>query len=223
MADPRTHYEENSAIYDQIGEQVEQTTDYFASAPRPKQKILLNKAVTFALISTQTSVDIHERGYLNALDATSADELRDGLLDAGVNYYRNKAKYIMYNLSEPDYDRILNRYDAGDMDAMHRAIADECKGVSTRKAGFVMALTVTTDKMCVDTHVAQHAGLDADSIYNGVVIEKYEQQCDKIASQWPALQDELSRFMFQWVVFDSHMDTVTTHDQWFLSVPMQSV
>jgi len=221
MIDPREQYEQNRAVYNSISEQVEQTTSYFDSATRPEQKILLNQAVSFALISAQTSVENHEKGYLNVLNATSFEQIEDGLLDAGVNYYRNKAKYIFHNMTEPDYELVLDHYDAGDLDKMHRAIADEFKGVSTRKAAYAMANAVTTEKMCVDTHVAQRAGIDPDEIYNGVVVDKYEQQCDEIIAQWPDLHDELGQFMFQWVVFDSNRETVTTHDAWFMSLPEQ--
>jgi thermostable 8-oxoguanine DNA glycosylase len=219
MIDPRQQYEQNSTVYDSISEQVEQTTSYFDSASRPEQEMLLNQAVTFALISAQTSVEIHEKGYLNALEATDFNEIEEGLLDAGVNYYRNKAKYIFHNMTEPDYDMVLDLYDEGRINEMHRAIADEFKGVSTRKAAYAMAKVVTTDKMCIDTHVAQRAGIEPDDIYNGVVVEKYEQQCDEIIEQWPDLYDDLGRFMFQWVVFDSNRETVTTHDAWFMSLP----
>lgn len=217
--DPVDHYQEHSELYDRIGQKVEATTDAFAEADRQLQEMLLNQAVSFALISAQTSVDIHEKGYINVLDADSHSEIEDGLLEAGVNYYRNKAKYIFYNMTEPDYDRVLNHYEAGEIDQMHRAIADEFKGVGLRKAAFAMAKVVTTDKMCVDTHVAQQAGIDSDDIYNGVVVEKYENQCDRVVSNWPELRERLGQFLFQWVVFDAHMETVTTHDPWFLSLP----
>jgi thermostable 8-oxoguanine DNA glycosylase len=218
MRDPETHYDEHRPVYDHISEQVEQTTQAFAEAPRQEQAVMLNKAVTFALISAQTQVRNHEAGYLNAIQATDPDEIREGLLDGGVNYYKNKAGYILHNISEADYDRILDHYDDGEIDAMHRAIADECKGVSLRKAAFAMAKVVTTDKGCLDTHVAQQAGIEPDEIYNGVVVDKYEQQWDQIEAQWPDLSERLGRFMFQWVLFDSHMDCVTTHDVWFESM-----
>jgi len=219
MIDPVTQYERNADVYDHISEQVQNTTDYFAQAPRAEQRMLLNQAVTFALISAQTSVPIHEKGYLNALEASDFNEIEDGLLDAGVNYYRNKAKYIYYNMTEPDYEHVLDLYDEGRINEMHRAIADEFKGVSTRKAAYAMAKVVTTDKMCIDTHVAQRAGIEPDEIYNGVVVDKYEQQCDEIIEQWPDLRENLGQFMFQWVVFDSNRETVTTHDAWFMSLP----
>jgi len=219
MKDPVDHYEQNRDVYDHISEQVQQTTGYFAQADRPEQRLLLNQAVTFALISAQTSVPIHEKGYLNALEASDFNELEDGLLDAGVNYYRNKAKYIFHNMTEPDYEMVLDLYDDGRINEMHRAIADEFKGVSIRKAAYAMAKVVTTDKMCIDTHVAQRAGIEPDEIYNGVVVDKYEAQCDEVIDNWPELREDLGQFMFQWVVFDSNRDEVTTHDAWFMSLP----
>jgi len=105
------------------------------------------------------------------------------------------------------------------IDAMHRALADECKGVGLRKAGFALALCVTGDKMCIDTHVAQQAGLGPDEIYNGVVVDRYEDQCTTILGHWPDLTRHKSQFMSQWIVFDANMETVTTHSAWFASLP----
>lgn len=219
MIDPVTQYERNADVYDHISEQVQATTDYFAQAPRAEQRMLLNQAVTFALISAQTSVPIHEKGYINVLNVSDQTNIADALLDAGVNYYKNKARYIFYNLSEPDYDRVLDLYDEGKLDEMHRAIADEFLGVSIRKSAYAMAKVVTTEKMCLDTHVCQRAGIDKDDIYNGIVVDRYEQQCQQVKDQWPELHEKLGSFMFQWVVFDSNQETVTTHDAWFASLP----
>jgi endonuclease III len=218
---PYEHYRRNQDIYDRIHEHVEATTDAFATASRTRQSDLLNRAVTFALISSQTRISRHERGYLNVvdLDEMRRDTVAHALRAHAVNYHKNKARYIMHNRTEPDTARVLDAYSVGNLDAMHRAIQDEYLGVGLRKAGFAMALTVSTDKMCVDTHVAQMAGIEPDDIYNGVVVDRYETQCERIRQQWPTLADELSPFMCQWVVFDAEMDTVTTHDAWFASLP----
>lgn len=225
--DPVAHYEANRDVYDHIQNRIEATSDFFASAPRPVQKVLLNKAVTWSLISVETAVELHEHGYLNVLQVPklTVNAVQDALLDAGVNYYRNKASYILHNLTEPDYDMVLDHYDdycngnASAIHRMHRAIRDEFKGVGLRKAGFAMANAVTPQKMCVDRHVANLAGLDADEIYTGVVVDRYEQQCQDIMAQWPELADDLPPYLFQWVLFDADMDTVTTHDAWFMSLP----
>jgi thermostable 8-oxoguanine DNA glycosylase len=217
---PIGHYRANKQVYDRLSDHVEATTSVFADAPRNVQTDLLHRAVTFALISAQTSVELHEHGYLDVMNEAHTDRqaLERALLENGVNYYKNKARYIHHNATAVNYDAILSHYDSGDIDAMHRAIADRCLGVGLRKAGFAMALVVTTEKACLDTHVAQMAGIDSDDIYNGVVVEKYEDQWDTILNQWPELSDQLSKFIFQWVLFSAHRGEVTTHDVWFESV-----
>lgn len=212
----RAHYERNRDAYDSIRAQVLRTTSFFDYAPRSVQAELLDHGVTFALISAQTPVSIHEAGYENTLGLTDQSDIADGLLDAGVNYYKSKARYIHHNRTNVSYGEILDHYEAGDISAMHRAIADECLGVGLRKAAYAMAKVVTTDKMCVDTHIMQFAGIDEDEVYNGVVVDKYEQQCQMVLDQ---IDLDLEPFMQQWVAFDAQRETVTEHRAWFKSLP----
>jgi len=221
--DPVDHYRRNEPLYDLIEQRLDAVYDAFERADRPTQRSVLDKAVTFALISAQTSVDLHERAYIETHDTSLVDHdtIADRLLDAGANYYKNKASYIVHNRTQADYDAVLDHYDAGRIDRMHRVLADECKGVGLRKAGFALALAVTGRKCCIDTHVAQQAGVGPEEIYTGVVVDRYEAQCDHIFEQWDRLRSEydLSRFLCQWIVFDTNLDAVTMHDPWFLSLP----
>lgn len=222
---PVDHYEANRAVYDRINRKVETTTEVFSEADRDMQRELLDRAVTFALISPETRVEYHEKGYLNVMERHESDEpltrdaVEQALLSANVNYYKNKARYIVHNQSEPDKEAILDLYDADRLDEMHRMIRDEYLGVGLRKAGFAMALAVTPEKACLDSHVAQISGISDENIYNGVVVEKYENQWDTILDSWPQLAERLSKFMFQWTLFDADMGTVTTHDAFFMSLP----
>lgn len=221
--DVADHYQQNEPVYDHIDARLQSLYNSFADASRPTQRLMLQRSLTFAVTSVQTAVNNHERGYCNSIGQHEQDTIADGLLDAGVNYYKNKARYIFHNLTEPNYDRILDEYDAGRLDAMHRAIADECLGVGLRKAGFTMAMVVTDEKLCIDTHVAQFMDLDPDDVYDGVVVEKYEQQCDEFIDSLPDELDGLSRFMKQWVAFDAEIGSVNTHDPYFLSFPARMV
>ena len=207
--------------YRRIQDNLWETYDYFDRVGRDRRAELLNQAVTFALISAQCGVAQHEAGYVNVLSVGSDQTVGEALRDAGVNYWRNKARYIEHNHSEkPDVDRVLDHYANGRIDRMHRAIADEYLGVGLRKAAFAMALCVTDQKMCIDTHVAESAGLDADSVYNGVVVDRYERQCEHVLAQYPRLCDMTgSRFLSQWVCFDAQRGAITQHDPWFLSLP----
>lgn len=221
--DVADHYRENEPVYDHIDARLQSLYESFASASRAEQRMMLQRSLTFAVTSVQTAVRNHEQGYCASIGQHRQSDIADGLLDAGVNYYKNKAKYIFHNLSEPDYDRILNEYEAGNLDKCHRAIADECLGVGLRKAGFTMAMVMTDEKLCLDTHVRQFMGLEEGDIYSGVVVEKYEAQCDRFIDSLPDEVSHLSRFMKQWVAFDAQQGVVTTHDPYFLSFPQQMV
>lgn len=221
--DVADHYRQNEPVYDHIDARLQSLYESFADASRPEQRMMLQRSLTFAVTSVQTAVRNHEQGYCASIGQHKQDRIADGLLDAGVNYYKNKAKYIFHNLSEPDYDRILNEYEAGNLDVCHRAIADECLGVGLRKAGFTMAMVMTDKKLCIDSHIRQFMGLDREDIYNGVVVEKYEAQCDRFIDSLPSELGHLSRFMKQWVAFDAQQGVVTTHDVYFLSFPTEMV
>lgn len=218
--EPLEQYRTNEQIYDRIADSITSTREYFLDAPRPEQKVLLNQAVTFALISAQTSVPIHEKGYLGVLQASSRDEIRDALLDAGVNYYKNKARYIAHNVHDADTDRVIDLIESGENLQALRATQEEFMGVGTRKGAYALAKLGVPGMMCIDTHVAQASGIEPDDIYSGVVPEKYVAQCERIEDAFGALRDAVSgRFLFQWVLFDAQRGSVTTHDAWFLSLP----
>lgn len=228
---PVAHYHEHRTFYDHIEARLEATHEAFRDADRDRRHDMLCKAVAFAGISAQTAVSKHERGYCNAIELGDGyallgpEAIEAGLLEAGVNYYKNKASYIWYNAHEADVGRALDAYEAhldgdeGALDRMHRAVADEMMGVGLRKAGFALALAVSPQKMCIDTHVAQCAGIEPEDVYEGVVVERYEAQCEQVRAQWPTLDDELDPFMVQWVVFDAHLEALTPHDPWFCSTP----
>ena len=219
--DPVAQFIRHRRQYRRIQDNLQNTYDYFDRVGRDRRAELLNRAVTFALISAQCGVAQHEAGYVNVIGDADADRsIGAALRDAGVNFWRNKARYIEHNHTEPDVDRVLDHYADGRIDQMHRAIADEYLGVGLRKAAFAMALCVTDQKLCIDTHVAESAGLDADSVYNGVVVDRYERQCEQVLDQYPRLCDMTgSRFLSQWVLFDAQRGAITQHDPWFLSLP----
>lgn len=220
--DPVRQYESNRDVYDYIQTRLDRVYDYFERAPRRERAALLEQSVAFAVLSVQTRVDKHEKGFISYRESLTQDDMEDALLDSGVNYYKNKAKYLFHNMTEPDYGLILDHIDAGDLDQAHRAIADECMGVGTRKAAFSMANVVTDEKACIDTHVAQYMGLEREDIYDGVVVEKYEAQIDQFLEQVPDELDHLSPYLTQWVCFDAQRGDVTTHDAWFMSLPVDT-
>ena len=250
------------------------TGDRFDQADFETRQNLLDQAVRFGLLSTQTRVPQQETAYQASLDIGPAtvirdcilkgnegrpaaddaedydtlpstlnadrwqsqyeedvytraraiwSEMTDALRDAGVNYANNKAAYIIHNAVEPDYETILGQGDNNAYDTVHRRIADEFLGGGLSKGAYAMGKLGCAGKLCIDTHVAAAAGIDVDDLYQGVVVERYEDQCEQVETAFPELS-ELPRPIFRWIVFDAHRNTagdetpVTLHETWFNSV-----
>lgn len=272
-SDPLQHYRTYQDEYDRLWEQTAATGDVFEDAEFETRKDLLDQAVRFGLLSTQTKVPQQEAAYRVSLDIGSAteirarlndtqaprlavdtvsppptfnadrwreehgqevyerglavwDELADELHAAGVNYANNKAAYIVRNSLEPDYETIFARWDEGAYDRAHRLIADGFLGVALSKGAYAMGKLGCEEKLCIDRHVAEAAGIDPEDVYQGTVVDRYEEQCERVEAAFPELS-ELPRPLFRWVVFDAHRHTeaadspVTTHDVLFDSLPAE--
>jgi hypothetical protein len=95
----------------------------------------------------------------------------------------------------------LARRDEGAYDTAQRLIADEFLGVGLSKAAYAMGKLGCGEKLCIDRHVAEAAGIDPDDQYQGTVVDRYDAPCDRVDAAFPELAD-LPRPLFRWVVFD---------------------
>lgn len=207
--EPFKHYEKNRETYCAISSELEEINEQFLNADRNTQRRMLLDSYIFAVISVQTPLDRHEEAFHAYISGER--ELENDAMKK-VNYWKNKISYIRETETRfEDIDEAIDLLESGTLDLAHRYIADTFKGVRTKKAGFTMAMLGFTGKMCVDTNVKQMAGLTDQQEYTGVVIEKYEEQCDSIRSKFSQLDDKLSPFMVQWVLFDSIRESVTLH------------
>jgi len=111
---------------------------------------------------------------------------------------------------------VINELQADNIDKAHRILIDKIKGLGAKKAAFTLAMLGYTGKMCIDTNVAQIAGLEEE--YTGVVIDRYEQQCKAVREQFNTLSEELPPFMVQWVLFDTQREERSTHKVYFDAV-----
>lgn len=272
MVDPFRHYQTYQEEYNRLWQRTAATGEVFEEVDHETRQDLLDQAVRFGLLSTQTKVPQQEAAYRASLDIGSAteirarlqdchtprisedavsppstfdaaywrdehgepdyeralaiwDELADELRAAGVNYANNKAAYIARNSVEPDYEMILDRWDAGAYDRAHRLVADEFLGVSLSKGAYAMGKLGCEEKLCIDRHVAAAAGINPDDLYQGTVVDRYEDQCERVEATFPELAG-LPRPLFRWVVFDARRTTedadspVTRHDVLFDSLPV---
>lgn len=217
---PINHYKDNRETYSRIRTKLDLLREDFLEADKRTQRRLLLDSYIFAAISVQTPLDIHEQAFhtyiRNGRELDNSDMKK-------VNYWKNKTQYIRETETKfVEIDAVIDLLQRGKIDAAHRKIADEFKGVSTKKAGFTLAMLGFTEKMCIDTNVRQMAGIPKEQEYEGVVISKYEAQCKEIRDSFNELDEEVSPFMVQWVLFDSIRESVTTHKE-FLNHMLQQV
>lgn len=221
MAHPIEHYERNRAVYSEIEQNLLSVNQKFMEADRTTQIILLQKASNFAIISIQAPLKYHEEAYTSLQFAETGDDVVSSL--ESVNYNRQKINWMHNNVETSDWDGVVDLLENGKIDRAHRYLLDECKGLGIRKSAFTLAMLGFAEKMCVDTNVAQACGYrpytenELDT-YNGVVVDKYEKECKELRECYPDLQKKVSNFMWQWIVFDSQRESITTHDPWFLSI-----
>lgn len=208
---PIQHYRQNQEFYNEISDGLEIVKAGFLDADKRTQRRALLDSYIFAVLSVQTSLDRHEtawEAYLRADRDMDIEEIRS------VNYWKNKVSYIRETETKfREIDKVLELINAGEIDKAHRRIADSFKGVSTVKAAFVLAMLGFKSKMCIDTNVRQIAGIEKDNLYDGVIIGKYDAQCRKVRSRFDELNEELSPFMVQWVLFDSMRGSKTDHGE----------
>lgn len=216
-ANPTDQYHTHQELYDSIDSSLKATYERFMSASSPRQAVMLNKAVSFALISAQTTVDKHEKGYAGVVESVDADEIRESLLSAGVNYYKNKASYILHNMTEADHTAVVSRLEAEDYEGALKAVTEEYKGVAMAKGSFALAMLGTPNMACIDSHMARYMDMDPDDVYGGVVPEKYINQVEPM-DDFPVADHVSRRFMVQWISWDAIRESTTTHDAWWLSL-----
>jgi len=101
-ANVTNHYRRNRDSYEQIESRLAQTRERFMSADREQQIEMLQKSHSFAVISVQTPVHIHEEGFkrLWEVDDMSKENIVTAL--KSVNYNRQKSEYIVHSLQHED-------------------------------------------------------------------------------------------------------------------------
>ena len=207
------HYRRNLSDYDEISQRLDTTRRAFFNAEPAEQIRMLQKSHSFAVISVQTPVHIHE----DAFTKLWADDNPVGNLESAlksVNYRNNKADYISHSLSHAHlWANVVEMLENDSLDEAHKYVLDNFKGVGPAKAPFTFAMLGFKDKMCIDANVIRAMGLDEH--VNTVVVEKYENICAKLREKMPTLNEEVSAFMWQWIVFDWQRDEISKHKAFF--------
>jgi len=212
------HYHRNRSQYDDIQSTLRETRECFLSAPRHKQIQMLQKSHSFAVISVQTPVHIHEEAFRQLWEGVdSRGRPPEWNLDTAlksVNYKNNKSDYIRHSFDHAHlWDDVSNMLEEGEIDNAHKFILDNMKGVGPAKAPFVLSMLGFEEKMCIDANIVSTMGLDEH--VSTVVVEKYDKICQTLRDKMPTLRDETTPFMWQWIVFDWKRGEISHHNVFY--------
>jgi thermostable 8-oxoguanine DNA glycosylase len=211
------HYRRNADTYEKIDSRLDRVRETFFSADKSEQIRMLQKSHSFAVISVQTPVDIHEEAFAELWqDETPLTNIADAL--SSVNYRYNKADYIRHSITHAHlWADVVEMLENGEIDSAHKYILDEMKGVGPAKAPFTLAMLGFTEKACIDANIISAMGLE-DHV-NTVVVEKYDKIVESLREKMPTLKEETSPFLWQWVTFSWNRKGVSgspdMHDVWF--------
>lgn len=213
-ANVTNHYRKNRDTYDMIDTRLFKTRKRFLDVSRDEQITMLQKSHSFAVISVQTPVNIHEEAFteLWGRGVITQNHTKEAL--SSVNYKNNKTDYIMHSMShEGLWYEVCDMLENNEIDTAHKFILDNFKGVGPAKAPFVLSMLGFEEKMCIDTNIVK--AFDLDGHATTVVVEKYEKLCQSIRDKMPTMRDMTSPFMFQWVCFDYQRGEISTHDTFY--------
>lgn len=207
------HYRRNANDYAEIEDRLERTREAFLSSPKDEQIRMLQKSHSFAVISVQTPVHIHEDAFTSLWENdTPLADLEDAL--SSVNYLNQKNEYITHSLENGHlWARVVSMLESGEIDAAHKFILDEMKGVGPAKAPFTLAMLGFTEKACIDANVINAMGLDKH--VSTVVVEKYDAIVESLRDKMPTLKEETTPFLWQWVTFDYQRGEISKHKTFY--------
>lgn len=203
------HYRRNISDYEEISERLERTRETFMQSDTSQQIRMLQKSHSFAVISVQTPVHIHEESFNKMWSENKPIENLENALER-VNYRNKKAEYIRHSLTHSHlWADVVDLIEAGEIDKAHKYVLDTFKGVGPAKAPFTFSMLGFTEKMCIDANVVRAMGLEKHVTTR--VVDKYEKVCQQIRDKMPTLRDTVSPFMWQWIVFDWQRGEISKH------------
>ena len=215
MANALAHYRSHESTYDQIADELQRVRNTFESADRFTQKVMLFDSTVYAVMSVQNSIDMLRRAFRTYGSAETWSTVREAF--KGLNYGNNKFDYCRDNFEtifSKTGDRIIDELVNGSPWKSVAIMVDELMGVSWIKAPFVGCMLGITELICIDTNVAQQVPGTKANGYKSA--EEYQEAVQMVRDEFPELNNMLSTFMLQWVVFDANRDDgVARHEEWF--------
>jgi len=215
-ANVTNHYRRNRDTYDQISTRLREARAQFAQENVSGKIKMLQKSHSFAVISVQTPVHIHEEAYARLWENGQPLADLEYALER-VNYNNQKSEYIRHSLvNMGSWEHVVELIEDGEIDSAHKYILDTFKGVGPAKAPFVLSMLGFEEKMCIDANIIN--AFDLDGHVSTVVVEKYDAICQRLRDRLPTMRDLTTPFMFQWVTFDYQRGEVSEHEVFYSSL-----
>lgn len=182
---------------------VEKTRTLLLSGGTEQSAEILKKAYVFAVFSIRTGLERHERAFTTW--ASGSDSL--GNAAAGTVYGNQKHGWLKQGIEKTDWPQLATAVKShlreGRTPTLLEVIVDALKGVSYRKGSFMLAMSGLYEYICIDSNVAQFAGLEesAGNSLDFYSAEAYFEACDKITDEI-ANPLGLPPFLLQWACYD---------------------
>jgi len=175
---------------------------------------ILEKSYMFAVLSIKTERDRHENAFVGhytgdlsrkdaALETVYGGHKKNWIADTfeSVNWV-DFASAVRYHAQNCNWEQLLE------------VTVSNLKGVSYRKASFMLAMVGFTEYMCIDSNVGRYAGIEADTEF--YCAESYMNECREI---YDDIDSELSPFLIQWAIYDFERGEHARHMVFFNELP----
>jgi len=151
----------------------------------------------------------------------SGSKIRDAAKE--TVYPNQKADWIEQTFESVNWEdlgmAIQHHFRSGTTEDALRCVVAELKGVSHRKGGFTIGMSGGYEFMCIDSHVADFAGLE-DTEQNSLEFtdtSSYLEQCDKILENIPNKLD-FPPLLVQWSLYDYMRGEHAMHNAFYREV-----
>lgn len=190
------------ADYVSVMRRVEKTRTLLLSGDTKTAGDILKKAYVFAVLSIKTNLERHQKAFTQW---ASGMDLREAAKE--TVYPNQKADWMEETLDKIDWGclgRSIQRHYREDRHkTLLETVVENLKGVSYRKAGFTMGMSGGYEFICIDSNVANFAGLDESSgdALEFSSAEDYLSQCEEILATVPN-ELNLPPSLLQWSLYD---------------------
>jgi len=181
---------------------VEKTRTLLLSGSPEKAGEILRKAYVFAVLSIRTGLERHEKGFTQW---SSGMDIREAAKE--TVYPNQKANWMEETFRSVDWNQfgkaVQCHFEKGRHETVLDLVVDKLKGTSYRKGGFVLSMSGGYEFMCIDSHVADFAGLE-DHTGNSLSFNSaggYLNQCSKVVAKLPNPLN-FPPFLLQWAIYD---------------------